>query len=154
MPFCVNCGSEVQGRFCSQCGARVNGGAQSTGAPYAPAASGALQENVASALCYLLGILTGVLFLAIEPYNRSRAIRFHAFQSIFAWAGATVASIGVSIITRLWAVIPYAGWVFGSLIWSAFGLAIFILWLVLMYKAYNGEKWVLPVIGPLAEKQA
>jgi uncharacterized membrane protein len=116
-------------------------------------AFGELQENVAAALCYLLGILTGVLFLVLEPYSRNRTIRFHAFQSIFAWIAVAVVSIVISIVAGVWALIPYAGWAITSLLWSCFGLAVFVLWLLLMYRAYNRERWVLPVIGPLAEKQ-
>src|SRR6478752_2124403 len=100
MAFCASCGAEVQGKFCAKCGAPAGAASGSAGAasppppsaPYvaAPAASAGLDENVAAALCYLLGVLTGVLFLVIEPYSRNRVIRFHAFQSIFAWIAAIV----------------------------------------------------------------
>ena len=81
MPFCASCGAEVQGTFCPSCGKPV-GAAQAAGpAPAAPAAG--MQENMAGMLCYVLGLITGVLFLVLEPYNRNRNIRFHAFQSIF-----------------------------------------------------------------------
>ena len=109
---------------------------------------------MASALCYLLGVLTGVLFLVIEPYSRNRNIRFHAFQSIFAWLGVIALSIGIAIVSNLIAFVPFIGWLIYIMMWSGFGIGVFVLWLMLMYKAYNNEKWVLPVIGPLAEKQA
>jgi uncharacterized membrane protein len=155
MQFCVHCGNEVHGRFCSKCGNAVPGAATSAGGPSAGSglALGGLDENIVAALCYLLGVLTGILFLVLEPYNKNRTIRFHAFQSIFAWVAVVVASIGISIVSGIWALVPYAGWMINSLLWSAFALAVFILWLLLMYKAYNKERWVLPVIGPLAEKQ-
>ena len=150
MAYCVHCGSEVTGRFCASCGAPVGGPPPPPSSP--PPLSG-LQDNVASALCYLLLILSGVLFLVLEPYNRNRTVRFHAFQSIFVWIGIVVLSIAFSIISRFWAMIPFGGWIIGSMIWSAFGIGVFVLWLALMYKAYNREKWILPVVGPLAEKQ-
>jgi uncharacterized membrane protein len=155
MPFCVHCGNEVHGRFCSKCGTAVAGAASSTGSPAGGSglALGGLDENVASALCYLLGVLTGILFLVVEPYNKNRTIRFHAFQAIFAWVAVVIASMAISIVSGIWALVPYAGWMINSLLWSAFGLSVLILWLLLMYKAYNKERWVLPVIGPLAEKQ-
>jgi len=134
----------------------VAGGATPAGGPRGRSglASAGLEENVASALCYLLGILTGILFLVLEPYSKNRTIRFHAFQSIFAWVAVVIASIAVSIVSGIWALVPYAGWMINSLLWSAFALAVLVLWLLLMYKAYNRERWALPVIGPLAEKQA
>jgi uncharacterized membrane protein len=150
MAYCVHCGSEVTGRFCARCGAPVEGPPPPPSSP--PPLSG-LQDNVASALCYLLLILSGVLFLVIEPYNRNRTVRFHAFQSIFVWIGIVIVSIAVAIVSQFWMLIPFAGRIIGGLIWSAFGLGVFVLWIVLMVKAYNREKWILPVVGPLAEKQ-
>jgi len=108
---------------------------------------------MACALCYLLGVLTGVLFLVLEPYNKNRTIRFHAFQSIFVWLAMVVVWIAFAIVSSIIAMVPFIGWL-TVLLWPIFGLAFFALWLVLMYKAYNRERWVLPVIGPLAEKQA
>jgi len=150
MPFCSHCGSELRGNFCGNCGAPAPG---ATPPPHASAALPGLEENVAAALCYLLGVLTGVLFLVLEPYNRNRNIRFHAFQSIFAWIGVIVISIILNIVTHSFMLIPFVGWAISASIWSAFGLGVFVLWLVLMYKAYNNERWVLPIVGPLAEKQ-
>ncbi len=124
--------------------------------PYAapPAAqAGGLQENMACALCYLLGILTGILFLVLEPYNKNRTVRFHAFQAIFVWLAMFVGSIVFTIIASILRLIPFIGWTVSLLLWPIFGLACLALWLMLMYKAYNNERWVLPVIGPLAEKQ-
>src|SRR6478752_3193570 len=98
MAFCTNCGAEIQGRFCASCGAPapVPPGASSSASPpppppdsppYSPAgptlSAAGLDENLACALCYVLGLLTGVLFLVLAPYNQNRLIRFHAFQSIF-----------------------------------------------------------------------
>jgi len=97
MAFCASCGAEVQGKFCAKCGAPSGapaaGAANPTppGPSFAPAsapASAGMDENVAAALCYLLGVLTGILFLVLEPYNRNPVIRFHAFQSIFVWIAA------------------------------------------------------------------
>jgi uncharacterized membrane protein len=146
MPFCAQCGAEGQGNFCPSCGA-PRGTATAAG----PAASSSpIDDNLAAALCYLLGLLTGIVFLVIEPYNRNREIRFHAFQSIFLSAGFFVASIAVMILSS----IPFLGWVIALLFLPALYVAGFVLWIMLMIKAYNRERWVLPVIGPMAEKQA
>ena len=120
--------------------------AGSTGAP-------GLADNVAAALCYLLGLLTGILFLLLEPYSRNRAIRFHALQSIFLNVAWIAVFTVISIISMALLPIPFLGAILSMLLHLGTHLGFFILWLMLMYKAYNNERWVLPVIGPLAEKQ-
>ena len=87
MPFCAQCGAQGEGNFCPACGAsRTYGSAAPVGAP------AQLEDNLVAALCYGLGVLTGILFLVLEPYNKNREIRFHAFQSIFAFGAIFVAS--------------------------------------------------------------
>jgi len=90
------------------------------GATSGPAATG-MTDNAASALCYVLGLITGILFLVLAPYNQKKSIRFHAFQSIF----LSIAWIVVSMVINI---------VFGALhMWSLLflspliGLAFFIL---------------------------
>jgi uncharacterized membrane protein len=113
-----------------------------------------MADNMAAALCYLLGVLTGILFLVLEPYNRNRMIRFHAFQSIFLWIAAVALFIALSILGFVLLAIPFIGALISLLLHLGLGLGLFIVWIMLMYKAYNNERWVLPIIGPLAEKQA
>ena len=155
MPFCASCGSQAEGRFCPKCGSPI---AASPGAsplpPPVPNAQAGLTENVACALCYLLLVLTGVLFLVLAPYNQNRNIRFHAFQSIFVWGAGVVAGIALTIVNIMLSAIPFLGALISVVLYFALVLGGLILWLMLMYKAYNKERWVLPVIGPLAEKQA
>jgi uncharacterized membrane protein len=156
MAFCPNCGAEAQGKYCAKCGAPLPGDVGQTTVPAQPPATpsqAGLTENVAAALCYSLTVLTGILFLVLEPYNRNKTLRFHAFQAIFLWIAAVIVYIGVAIISYAVLPIPFAGAIFSLLLHLAAFLAFFILWLLLMYKAYNNERWVLPVIGPLAEKQ-
>ncbi len=109
---------------------------------------------MACALCYVLGLLTGVLFLVLAPYNQNRLIRFHAFQSIFVHIASVVVFIGLMIVMAMLHFIPFIGAILGLMLYPIVGLGFFILWLMLMYKAYNRERWVLPIIGPMAEKQA
>ena len=157
MAFCPNCGSQVDGRFCAKCGtpmtAEVAGATPPPAAPAGPAQAG-MTDNMAGALCYLLTVLTGILFLVLEPYNRNKTIRFHAFQSIFFCVASIAVWIVVTILTIALGALPVIGWIFSILLHLVVGLGFFVLWLLLMYKAYNNEKWVLPIIGPLAEKQA
>jgi len=155
MAFCASCGAEVQGKFCAKCGtpAGTPVGAPAGGAASSSAAA-ALDENIAAALCYLVGVLTGILFLVLEPYNRNPVIRFHAFQSIFAWIAAVVLGMVLSMVLYAIVALPFIGWLIYILLWTAYSLGVLGLWLFLMYKAYNKQRYVLPVVGPLAEKQA
>ena len=70
MPFCATCGAAVEGQFCAKCGSRV-GAAPSASSGPAMQASGAMADNVASALCYVLGLITGIIFLVLPPYNKN-----------------------------------------------------------------------------------
>jgi uncharacterized membrane protein len=160
MAFCPNCGAQVTGAFCPNCGAAVPGAGTGTGpgagAGYAPpppsgVQAGGLTNNAASALCYLFGLVTGIIFLVIAPYNQNKTVRFHAFQSIFFNLGVIIFYILWGIISVFIAVITHG---LGFFLYPLFGLAVFIIWLYLMYSAYNNKKVKLPIIGDLAEKQA
>jgi uncharacterized membrane protein len=155
VPFCSHCGAEMQGRFCAKCGAAAPGETPQTPppSPAAPLSLPGLNDNVASALCYLALVLTGVLFLFLEPYNRNKTIRFHAFQSIFVWIGIVAVSIGVRIVFGTILDGPHTYWLM-DLIWTGFGLCTMALWLALMYRAYMGERWVAPVVGEMAQRLA
>src|SRR5215467_3723208 len=148
MPFCSTCGSAVEGQFCAKCGSRIGAAAGAAGSGATIQTSAAMTDNVASALCYLLGIITGILFLVLPPYNRNPVIRFHAFQSIFLHAACIIAMIGFNIFLGI---LHMAGIFFlGTIIW----MACFVLWLYMLLQAFQGKMVVLPVIGPLAQQQA
>jgi uncharacterized membrane protein len=110
--------------------------------------------NVAGLLCYILWPVALVFFLLVGPYNRNRFVRFHAFQAAFLWFGGIVVAIALQIVTSILGLIPVLGWIASALIWIAFSITFFILVIVLMYKAYNGEWYGAPVIGNLARQQA
>src|SRR5262245_41966915 len=120
MPFCATCGSAVEGRFCARCGSAVD---SAGGGPVQPLAAGApLADNIASALCYALWLLTGVIFLVIAPYNQNRTVRFHAFQSIFASIAVFIAEIALGIVFSM---LPFGLWFLWQFVW----LAVLCLWL-------------------------
>ena len=98
-----------------------------------------MEENVAGLLCYLVGWVSGLVFFLIE--KDSKFVKFHAMQSIITFVALTV-------IMWIANVIPLIGWLIAGLV----GLLALVLWIILMIKAYNGEKFKLPVIGDLAEK--
>ena len=157
MPFCANCGAPMEGRFCAKCGAPAGAPATPAGTPVEPAASPAtpstpLTENVAAALCYSLLLITGVLFLILDPYNKNRTIRFHAYQAIFVSLAMIIGRIVLGIFFAI--VGTFSGWFFVYTIDRLYALACLILWVYLMVMAFQGRKVVLPVVGPMAEKQA
>lgn len=97
-------------------------------------------ENLMAAASYLLGFVTGIIFLLLE--KQSKFVRFHAMQSTILFGGIFVANIALGFI-------PILGWLVGLLL----SLGAFILWIVLMWKAFQGEMYKVPKIGELAEKQ-
>ena len=100
-----------------------------------------LEENIAGLLCYVLGWLTGIVFLIME--KESRFVKFHAWQSI-------LFSIAFSILYWVISLIPFVRWIS----WSILPLGFLVLWVLLLVKAYNREMYELPVIGEFARKQA
>lgn len=117
----------------------------------AQATSTGLAPNVAGALSYFLGPITGVVFLLLEKENRF--VRFHAMQSIVIGVLMLGLSIALSLMAGILAVIPILGWIVAILL--SFGLAVasLILWVMLMWRAFQGKEWEFPVAGPLARKQ-
>jgi uncharacterized membrane protein len=123
--------------------------------PPPPVVSAAgMEDNLAGALCYLLGFITGIVFLVLEPYNKNPFVRFHAFQSIFFSLGWIAISIALSIVFMIMGFALQGLWFIFLPIRALIGLLGFLLWLFCMYKAYNRERYMLPIVGPLAAKQS
>jgi uncharacterized membrane protein len=174
MSFCQTCGSSLPdgSSTCTACGASQGvaaapGAIPSSGpipppgampaampAPM-PVAGAGLTPNVAGALAYLVGAITGILFLVIDPFKTDRFVRFHAFQAIFfnlAWIA-------------FWIVWMIVGLMLGAISHGLFfiiqlpiNLLVtvggFCVWIYLMYSAYQGKTFQLPIIGALAATQA
>jgi uncharacterized membrane protein len=148
----------VEGKFCPKCGAAIVAG----GAAPPPPAQGAsaspvsapMADNVACMLCYVLGLITGIIFLVLEPYSKNRTVRFHAFQSIFLNVAIIAIDIVAGIVFRILLEILGFFAFLGIIFWPIFGLGCLILWLYLLFSTYQGKTIVLPIIGPLAQKQA
>jgi uncharacterized membrane protein len=149
MPHCTKCGAAVADHagFCPSCGAAQAGG--SAPAPLAAGGSG-LQENVAGLLCYALGWVTGLIFYFVDkrPY-----VRFHAAQSIVVFGGLHIFGIvfgmffGLSLLTSGW-----TGFSMGFALYHVLQLVGLILWILLMIKAYQGERFRVPIAADLADK--
>lgn len=101
-------------------------------------------EKLVGALAYLLGPVTGVVLLLVEKKNDY--VRFHAMQSTLLFGAILLLNIVLGII-------PVLGWVIALILSPIIALGTFIIWLVLMWKAYNGERYKLPYFGDLVEKQ-
>lgn len=107
-----------------------------------------LDENIEGALCYVLGFITGIIFLVMEKDNKF--VKFHAWQSIITFLPLmAIGWILSSFMIWSWSMI----WMIG-LLSSLISLIELILWLVLMMKSYQGEKFKLPIVGDIAEKQS
>jgi len=99
-----------------------------------------LSENIASALCYALGWVTGIVFLVLE--NKNQTVRFHAMQSVMTFGILNVASIVINVLPGL-----------GTAMSFALGILTMVLWVWCMVQAWQGVRWKVPVIGDEAEKQ-
>jgi len=97
-------------------------------------------ENIMGAVSYLLGFITGIVLLLVE--KNSKFVRFHAMQSTIFFGGLFIVNLGLGFI-------PLLGWLVGFIL----ALVAFVMWLVLMWKAFQGEMYKLPYVGEIAEKQ-
>jgi len=113
-----------------------------------------MASNVAGLLTYILGFITGIIFLVIEPYKNDKFVRFHAFQSIFFNVALVVFWIAYTILTSILGFVSLGILaVVMGLVGVLISLAILAYWIFLMYKAYNNELYKIPFIGDLAAKQ-
>jgi uncharacterized membrane protein len=157
MAHCTKCGAAIadNAAFCGSCGSAQTAAPGAAPVPSAaPAAAAPAQsqmaENVAGFLCYILGWITGLIFYFVDkrPY-----VRFHAAQSIVVFGGLHIlyfilgAFLGFSLFAGGW-----TGFSFGWALYGLLDLAAFILWILLMIKAYQGERFRVPVAADLAEK--
>lgn len=159
MTYCAKCGSPVEGKFCAKCGSAVGAApGDAPPPPSAPPPPGAnpglgMDENLAAALCYIP--IVGLIFLLVEPYNKNRTVKFHAMQSIFYCIAWFVVAIGLGIFSAITlAIMPGFMWSVWLLVTRLVELALFVGLVIMAVKAYQGSRFLMPIIGPLAEKQA
>ena len=155
MAFCKSCGQEIgDAGFCPKCGAAQVAGtapaAVATVAADSPTAG--MEENVAGLLCYLFGWISGLIFLLID---KRPFVKFHAAQSIAltlafipVWIGYLIFSF---ILTAITAAMHFPIGFLSFFLFPLIGLAFLLTFLFCMYKAYNHEKFKLPIIGNLVE---
>ncbi len=172
MAHCTKCGAEIpaEAQFCQKCGqpqvaAAPNPGWRPPAPPFQPATSG-LSENAAATLSYVLGWLTGIIFYLIDrrPY-----VRFHAAQSIVTFGGLHIIRSIIAVMFGLgwmyggWGpwhhhgdlgAMPFAGFGVGVMLLMLIGFVTFVLWIVCMVKAYQGERFMVPIAGDIAANLA
>ena len=107
-----------------------------------------LSDNAAGGLAYIT-ISPAIVFLIVAPFNKSSYVRFHSWQSIFLAIAWFVIEIAL-IVLHMLPVIGWSTWILRPLV----GLGLFILWIIVLIKAFNGERFKIPFIGDFAEKQA
>lgn len=158
MSFCPTCGTAlIEGAsicpVCSAARSNAGPGIVTTASPAAGATG--IGANAAGALAYLAGLITGVIFLLLDPYKSDRFVRFHAFQAIFFnvtwivfWMAWSIVGLVLGAVTRgLFFVLQIPV----DLVLFAGG---FVLWLYLMYSASQGRMFRIPYIGAMAARQA
>ena len=159
MAFCKACGQEVgTAAFCPKCGASQGAEMAPAGAGGAPVATAAaptegIQENVAGLLCYLFGWISGLIFLLID---KRPFVRFHGAQSIALniafcaiWIGFWIVTFLLTFITAL---LKFPIGFLTIFLYPLVMIAFFIAWIYCMYKAYQHEKFKLPIVGNIVER--
>jgi uncharacterized membrane protein len=114
---------------------------------------GVFPENVAGALAYI-SPLPAIVFLLIDPYRRNRFVRFHSLQCLFLWLALFLIAAVMRVLEPVIFLIPSFGYLLFLLIAMVVTLGAFVIWLVLVIKALQGEGFKLPIVGELAERQA
>jgi uncharacterized membrane protein len=117
-----------------------------------------MEENIASMLCYIGAWITGIIFIAVEKENKT--VRFHAWQSFMTFLPLMIVAVVIGWIgSPKWS----GGWYYGrydpgipALVWLSWiiWLITVVLWVLLIVMAYQGQKFKIPIIGDIAEKQA
>ena len=147
MAFCSACGQEIgTASFCSKCGASQGTSAAPAAAVAAASPTAGLDENVAGLLCYILGWVSGLIFLLID---KRPFVKFHAAQSIAMSIAVFVLYFALAMFMGLLHVVHLG--LLAFMLYPLLGLALFALWVFVMYKAYQHEKFKLPIIGNLVE---
>ena len=146
---CPDCSSQMPdaAAFCPRCGRAMNAPERAVGRV------GPFSESIAGALAYL-SFIPALTFLFLEPYRSNRFIRFHSLQCLLCWLVAIVIATLLRLFSLVIFWIPRIGPLFLVLIATVSALAAFLLWIVLIVKAAQGETFKLPWIGDYAEQHA
>lgn len=151
MAFCSKCGGEVGAgvAFCPKCGQAQSGEQM---ASTSQGSQSGMSENVAGLLCYVLGWLTGIIFYLID---KRPFVRFHAAQSIVVFGGLHVINIALGIMFGAGVMMGgFGAFGVGAALYGLISLVALVLWILLMVKAYQGQKFEVPVAAGIAKSFA
>ena len=113
-----------------------------------------ISDKAAGALCYLATPLSAILFLLVPPYSARPFVKFHALQAVFFFATGFAAVIALRILGGILLFVPLLGKLVVALVAVALWFSVLGLWVVLMWRALQGERWKLPILGDFADRQA
>jgi len=143
MPFCSQCGNAVDASdvFCARCGSR-----QPSAGPAGSGALSSMNARTASILCYIpiVGWIAAIIVLASDKFRQNRAVRFHAFQGLYLFVAWLIVH---EVIRPMFAPLPGPNYV-GNLL----QIAVLCVWIFMIVKASQEERYSLPIIGELAER--
>src|SRR5216683_2832645 len=153
MAFCSKCGTEVAAgaAFCPKCGEAQAGSAAAV--QTTQSAQSGMSENVAGFLCYLVGWITGLIFFLID---KRPFVRFHAAQSMVVFGGLHIINIALGIFFGAGLMFRggFGAFGMGAALYGLISLVGLILWILLMVKAYQHEKFEVPIAGGIAKSFA
>ncbi|HEY6763261.1 MAG TPA: hypothetical protein VI386_00695 [Candidatus Sulfotelmatobacter sp.] len=149
MSICLHCAAPMpdDAIFCPGCGDTIPASGKARGIV------GVFPENVAGALSYIT-FIPATAFLLLRPYSKNRFVRFHSLQCLFLWAAMILIAAVLKFAGVILFFIPVLGHLLVFLVSMVVALAAFLVWLVLVIKALQGEAFKLPVVGILAERRA
>jgi uncharacterized membrane protein len=108
-----------------------------------------LSDNAAAGIAYIT-LIPAIIFLIVAPFKNSSYVRFHAWQSIFFFIAWAVVHILVGVVQNLLPTVLFLT----LTLWQFVDLAFFVILIIVFVSAFNGKRFMLPIIGGLAEKQA
>ena len=146
---CPHCGAQMPeaAAFCPGCGLPIQA------EPRAQGRVGALPVALAGVLAYFT-FIPAIVFLVLEPYNKNRFLRFHSVQCLLLWGAATLVGIALKLASVVLFIIPVLGPLLVYLVSGVVALAVAVIWLVLVVKAFQGEMFRLPLLGDFAAQYA
>jgi uncharacterized membrane protein len=147
---CPHCAAQMPdtAAFCPGCGRPMK-----KPVPNARPEAGLFAENAAGALAYLT-FIPAILFLVLKPYKKKSFVRFHAVQCLLLWGAGIIIALALKLVSDLLFLIPAIGPLLWLLISAVVVLAVVLVWLVLVVKALQGERFKLPLLGEFAAEYA
>jgi uncharacterized membrane protein len=146
---CPHCAAQMPetAAFCPGCGRPLQTETRAQGKV------GPLPENIAGAIAYLT-FIPAIVFLVVEPFSKNRFVRFHSVQCLLLGAAAILLAIALKLASVVLLIIPGLGPLLVVLVSTVVALAVVVIWLVLVIKAFQGAMFKLPVLGDFAEQYA